>query len=90
MNNYKEKQAKKKNPVNLNYEERQKMKIFKRCFWLSAVLLITSAFFAWVDIKIGDFIINIPDWIGVIGTLIFGVLSLIFLKKYYQLKERML
>jgi len=64
-----------------------KLKLFRLGFTISAVLLFGFVFFTWVTIQIGDLVFSISDFIGVVGTLIFGVLSVVFLRKYYQVKK---
>jgi len=61
-----------------------KLRLFRLGFALSVALLFGFVFFTWVTIKINDLIFYLPDSIGVVGTIVSGVLSVVFLKKYFD------
>jgi len=65
-----------------------KLKLFRLGFTISAVLLFGFVFFTWVTIQINDLIFYLPDSVGVVGTIASGVLSVVFLNKYYDRKRR--
>lgn len=67
-----------------------KRRLYKRRFCLFAIMLALSVFFTWCSIGIGDLVIGLPDWLGVIWTAVFGTLSVLQLKQYYKLSARML
>lgn len=61
-----------------------KLKLFRLGFVISVILFFGFVFFTWVTIQINDFVIDLPDYVGIPCIMISGVLSVIFLKKYFD------